>query len=64
MNHGLSRRQFLTATALAALPFGAWAQDTAAIRKPIVELYAALESLMRTGQMALCASMRPMTDGL
>jgi phospholipid transport system substrate-binding protein len=50
VNHGLSRRQFLTATVCAALPFGAWAQDTAAIRKPIVELYAALDSLMRTGQ--------------
>lgn len=44
----LSRRGLL-ATAAAALPFGAWAQDTAAIRKPIVDLYAALEALMRAG---------------
>lgn len=33
-----------------ALPLRVWAQDTTAIRKPIVDLYAALEALMRTGQ--------------
>jgi phospholipid transport system substrate-binding protein len=45
----LSRRAFLATAAIVA-PFAARAQDTAAIRKPIVELYAALEALMRTGR--------------
>ncbi len=44
----ISRRKFF-ATAIVLLPVGARAQDTAAIRKPIVDLYAALESLMRLG---------------
>jgi len=42
-------RRTLLATAIVALPSGVWAQDTAAIRKPIVDLYAALELLMRMG---------------
>ena len=45
----LTRRNLL-ALAAVALPFGARAQDSAAIRKPIVDLYAALEALMRTGR--------------
>ncbi len=45
----LSRRGLLAAVAV-ALPLRAWAQDSAAIRKPIIDLYAALEALMRTGQ--------------
>ena len=45
----LTRRNLL-ALAAVALPFGAQAQDPAAIRKPIVDLYAALEALMRTGR--------------
>ena len=44
----LSRRGLLAAAA-ATLSFPALAQDTAAIRKPIVDLYVALESLMRAG---------------
>ena len=45
----LSRRTLLASLSL-ALPVSVWAQDTAAIRKPIVDLYAALEALMRTGR--------------
>lgn len=45
----LTRRNLL-ALAAVALPFGARAQDSAATRKPIVDLYAALEALMRTGR--------------
>ena len=33
-----------------ALPGGAWAQEPSAIRKPILDLYAALEALMRAGR--------------
>jgi len=43
----LSRRGLLAAALV--VPFPVWAQDTAAIRKPIVDLYVALESLMRAG---------------
>jgi phospholipid transport system substrate-binding protein len=46
---GLTRRGLLAA-AVVAVPGAVRAQDTAAIRKPILELYAALESLMRTGR--------------
>lgn len=45
----LSRRTLLASLSL-ALPVSVWAQDTAAIRKPIVDLYTALEALMRTGR--------------
>ena len=45
----LSRRGLL-ASAVVALPGSVWAQDIAAIRKPIVDLYTALEALMRTGR--------------
>ena len=45
----LTRRNLL-ALAAVALPFGARAPDSAATRKPIVDLYAALEALMRTGR--------------
>jgi phospholipid transport system substrate-binding protein len=44
----LTRRGFMAAAAI-LLPGTVWAQDIAAIRKPIVDLYAALEALMRTG---------------
>lgn len=43
-------RRRLLALAAASVPFGALAQDAAEIHKPIIELYGALESLMRTGQ--------------
>ena len=46
----LPRRGLLLAAAAVAAPFRARAQDTAAIRKPILELYAGLESSMRTGR--------------
>jgi phospholipid transport system substrate-binding protein len=45
---GLTRRSLLVAAI--ALPGSVWAQDTASIRKPIVDLYASLEALMRTGR--------------
>lgn len=48
---GLTRRSLLVSAAM-ALPGRVWAQDTAAIRKPIIDLYAALEALMRTGRPA------------
>ena len=46
---GLTRRSLMVSAAI-ALPGRVWAQDTAAIRKPIIDLYAALEALMRTGR--------------
>lgn len=48
---GLTRRSLLVSAAI-ALPGRVWAQDTAAIRRPIIDLYGALEALMRTGRPA------------
>lgn len=45
----MSRRGLLAAVAVLLSP-GVRAQDMVAIRKPIVDLYAALEALMRTGR--------------
>lgn len=45
----LSRRGLLAAIAVAR-PLSAWADNTSVIQKPIKDLYAALEALMRTGQ--------------
>ena len=50
MSRMISRRPLFGLLA-AALPLRAtWAQDATEIRRPIVELYAALESLMRSGR--------------
>ncbi len=63
---GLRRRTLLLAGAALAIPQSARAQDTAAIRKPILELYAALEALMRTGQatpfQTRCNTLAPVID--
>ena len=48
---GLTRRSLMVSAAI-ALPGRVWAQDTAAIRRPIIDLYGALEALMRTGRPA------------
>ncbi len=48
---GLTRRSLMVSAAM-ALPGRVWAQDTAAIRRPIIDLYGALEALMRTGRPA------------